>query len=61
LRPEQLAAGRTASYALLGQLRSAIDESVADFEVLEPLELADRVRFLAERFTRAADRAGRAR
>jgi hypothetical protein len=44
-----------------GQLRSAIDESVAGYEVLEPLELADPVRFLAERFTRAADRAGRAR
>jgi predicted DNA-binding transcriptional regulator YafY len=41
----------------LGGLAVYIADIGVDFEVLEPQELRDRVRALAERFTRAADRA----
>jgi hypothetical protein len=44
----------------LGGLAVYIADIGVDFEVLEPLEFADRVRVRAERFTRAADRAGSA-
>jgi predicted DNA-binding transcriptional regulator YafY len=45
----------------LGGLAVYIAEIGVDFEVLEPHELAERVRALGERFTRAADRAANTR